>query len=149
MIDGQDIRDHARALLESGEVRLVLGYQEGTAGPEAVPAFVSRSEDADSLIWDPTCVHNLALYLVEDRKKRIAAGEREAAPIAIVAKGCDSRGITVLLQENLKPLLIISSLPELAKFRPTIGSQRPSLPAWCAASVKEARGWRALLSPRE
>ena len=101
MIDPQDIRDQARSLLESGEVRLVLGYRDSTAGPMAAPAFVSRPEDADDLTWDPTCVHNLALYLVDECKKQAAAGEGgDRRPVALVAKGCDSRGIVVLLQEK-------------------------------------------------
>jgi ferredoxin len=51
------------------------------------------------LVWDPTCFHNLALYLTGG-KKCTAALEPDNRPIAIVAKGCDSRAIMVLLQEN-------------------------------------------------
>ncbi|CAK0765231.1 formate dehydrogenase (coenzyme F420) beta subunit [Gammaproteobacteria bacterium] len=52
------------------------------------------------MVWDPTCVHNLALYLVEDRKRLARKQQHPEKPIAIVAKGCDARAIVVLLQEN-------------------------------------------------
>ncbi len=49
---------------------------------------------------DATCVGNLALYLVNEKKRCKAARTPDKRPLAIVAKGCDSRAITVLLQEN-------------------------------------------------
>jgi ferredoxin len=66
----------------------------------AEPVVISRPEDAESLVWDPSCVHNLALYLVEDRKRLARKQESADKPIAIVAKGCDARAIVVLMQEN-------------------------------------------------
>ncbi|BCB25740.1 4Fe-4S ferredoxin [Sulfurimicrobium lacus] len=100
MINLQDIRDTARDLLASGEVRAVIGFRSGSRGMAAEPAFITRPEEADELVWDPTCFHNLALYLVEDRKFQAHARANPAAPIAVVAKGCDARAIVVLLQEH-------------------------------------------------
>lgn len=96
MVEVEDIRARAKDLLQSGKVRAVIGYRRGSSGAMAEPAFVTEPEDAAALVWDPTCVHNLALYLVNDRKDR----RRGEGALAVVAKGCDSRGIVVLLQEN-------------------------------------------------
>jgi formate dehydrogenase subunit beta len=96
----EEIRARAKELLEGGKVRAVLGYRRGTAGLLAEPAFITAPEDAQSLVMDATCVENLALYLVNEKKRLKAARSTETKPLAIVAKGCDSRTINVLLQEN-------------------------------------------------
>jgi ferredoxin len=100
MINLKDIRDTARDMLAKGEVRTVLGYRHGTRGMPAAPAFITKPEEADELIWDPTCYHNLSLYLVHDRKAQAHMKQAAKGPIAIVAKGCDARSVVVLLQEK-------------------------------------------------
>lgn len=100
MIDLQDLRTRARDLLATGRVRTLVGYRRGSRGPSAEPAFLTRPEEADELVWDPSCVHNLARYLVDDRRRMRARGERPDRPIGIVAKGCDARAIVVLMQEH-------------------------------------------------
>ena len=100
MINLQDIRDTARDLLAKGEVRAVIGFRRGSRGMAAEPAFITTPEEADELVWDPTCVHNLALYLVEDRKFLAHSKAAPKAPIAVIAKNCDARAIVVLMQEN-------------------------------------------------
>ena len=100
MIAVEDIRARARDLLESGKVRAVLGYRRGTAGLLAEPAFMTTPEETAALVLDSTCVENLALYLVNEKKRMRQASSTDKRPLAIVAKGCDSRAITVLLQEN-------------------------------------------------
>ncbi len=96
----EDIRARAKELLEGGKVRAVLGYRRSTAGLLAEPAFITAPEDAQSLVMDATCVENLALYLVNEKKRLKAGRSSDTRPLAIVAKGCDSRTINVLLQEN-------------------------------------------------
>ncbi|MEE8394033.1 MAG: (Fe-S)-binding protein [Rhodospirillales bacterium] len=100
MIDIKDLRKQARELLDNEDVKYVLGFQKGTATFMSTPAFITEAADTENLVWDPTCVHNLALYLTEERKMRVARKETEGKPVGIVAKGCDSRAIVVLLQEN-------------------------------------------------
>ncbi|MDE2309948.1 MAG: 4Fe-4S dicluster domain-containing protein [Betaproteobacteria bacterium] len=100
MINIQDIRDTARDMLAKGEVRAVIGYRRGSRGMLAEPAFITRPEQADELVWDPTCFHNLSLYLVHDRKHLAHANKTSGAPVAIIAKGCDARSIVVLMQEH-------------------------------------------------
>ena len=100
MINLQDIRDTARDMLAKGDVRAVIGYRRGSRGMLAEPAFITKPEQADELVWDPTCFHNLSLYLVEDRKFLAHLKKNPGQPIAIMAKGCDARSIVVLLQEH-------------------------------------------------
>jgi len=49
---------------------------------------------------DPTCYHNLSLYLVHDKKIAAHLRKNSGSPIGIVAKGCDARSVVVLLQEH-------------------------------------------------
>jgi len=100
MINIKDIRDTARDMLAKGEVRTVIGYRRGSRGMPAEPAFITSPEQADELIWDPTCYHNLSLYLVHDRKIAAHLQKNSGSPIGVVAKGCDARSIVVLLQEH-------------------------------------------------
>jgi formate dehydrogenase subunit beta len=95
-----DIRAKAKELLEKGTVRAVLGYRRGTAGVLAEPAFISDPAEADTLVMDATCVENLALYLVNEKKAQKHEREPVKRPLGIVAKGCDERSVVVLLQEN-------------------------------------------------
>src|ERR1035438_7283269 len=100
MINVQDMRDTARDMLTKNEVRAVIGYRRSTNGMLAEPVVITEPAQADELIWDPTCFHNLSLYLVEDRKFLAHVRKTADQPIAIVAKGCDARSIVVLMQEN-------------------------------------------------
>jgi len=100
MIAIQDLRDTARNLLTKKEVRGVIGYRRGSSGMLAEPVVITDPAQVDELVWDPTCFHNLSLYLVEDRKFLAHLRKTADLPIAIVAKGCDARSIVVLMQEH-------------------------------------------------
>ncbi len=100
MINIQDMRDTARNLLAKGEVRAVIGYRRGSSGMNAEPVVITNPAQADELVWDPTCFHNLSLYLVEDRKFLAHLRKTADLPIAIIAKGCDARSTVVLMQEH-------------------------------------------------
>ncbi|RLC87107.1 MAG: hypothetical protein DRI79_09085 [Chloroflexi bacterium] len=93
----EEIRHKARELLESGQVDCVIGYEASPRGG-ARPAFIYDPAEADRLIWDATCVHNLVTYL-HDKKKPRKRGE-EPPHVAVVVKPCDSRAINVLLAEQ-------------------------------------------------
>ena len=85
------LRKRAKELLASKEVVMVLGYRAGRRPGAATPAFVTRPEDADILIFDDRCGTNLAAYLPRVKHR---------GRIAVVAKGCDSRSIVSLLKEK-------------------------------------------------
>lgn len=100
MVNIEELQAYAAELLTQGKVKGVLGYRRGTAGPWVEPCTVTEAAGTASLTWDPTCVNNLALYLVKDKKAQAASKTPDKRPLAIVAKGCDSRAVAVLLQEN-------------------------------------------------
>jgi len=85
-----EIRAEARRLLENGQVDLVIGFGQGTLPMHSAPLFVQKAVDVERMIWDSFCENNLARYLREVRKQRIA----------IVAKGCDARSIVALINEH-------------------------------------------------
>ncbi|MFH1383158.1 MAG: hypothetical protein ABIH70_09765 [Chloroflexota bacterium] len=86
----QLIRDKARELLTSKKVECVIGYERASDGITARPFFAYEPAETDRLIFDETCVHNLVKYLLD----------RKGKPTGIVVKGCDSRAINLLLNEN-------------------------------------------------
>ena len=57
-------------------------------------------EDVSRLTWDPSCVHNLVRFLVDEKKRKGRQKEPDTRPVGIVVKGCDSRALVVLLQEK-------------------------------------------------
>jgi ferredoxin len=86
----EEIKAKAKELLKTKQVDVVIGYKRASDGILAMPAFITKEEDAEQLIWDGYCVYNLSNYLLEYKGRR--AG--------IVAKTCDVKSIVVLLQEN-------------------------------------------------
>jgi len=86
----EEIRRKAREWLESKVTDCVIGYERATDGVTARPLFAYGVEEADRLIFDQTCHHNLARYVL-NRKGKVTA---------IVVKPCDSRAINLLLNEN-------------------------------------------------
>ena len=86
----QQIRNQARDLLESGTVKGIIGYERASDGLTARPFFVYGPAAVEQLIFDETCSHNLARYLVDKKNEKMA----------VVVKPCDSRTINLLLNEE-------------------------------------------------
>ncbi|MFC1585699.1 4Fe-4S binding protein [Fibrobacterota bacterium] len=89
----EQIRAKAKSLLESGDVKVVIGWTRGSVPERTAPVFVTRPEDCAKLVWNRNCKNNLAVYL---GKKEVQALGKPA----IVAKGCDSKSIVGLIQEH-------------------------------------------------
>ncbi|MDW8029763.1 MAG: hydrogenase iron-sulfur subunit [Armatimonadota bacterium] len=91
----EKVRELAKQLLEEGKVGVVVGYEmaKGAREGEATPTFINKPEDADRLVFNEHCVHNLAVYLTNPLVKKFGK-------IGIVAKGCDIRSIVGLIQES-------------------------------------------------
>lgn len=85
------LRQKAIELLESGSIRLVIGYEQGSAPFKCTPLFAETPEEAERLIWNPTCVNNLAVYLPQV----ISQGK-----VAIVVKPCDAKSVVELIKEH-------------------------------------------------
>ncbi len=100
MVNVEDLRKEAKRILKEGKVKYVIGYERGQNGLMPKPAFIKDPEDVDRLIWNPTCVHNLTKFLVDEKKRKVGEKKPDERPVGIVVKGCDSRAIIVLLQEK-------------------------------------------------
>ena len=86
------VQEHAHALLADQQVDCVVGYERGTLGKPR-PAFITQPNEAERLIWDKHCTHNLTVYLHDLLKE-------PNAKVGVVVKACDSKAINVLLAEH-------------------------------------------------
>lgn len=86
------LRQVASELLSSGKVDLVLGYKKGELPFQSVPFAAKTEEDAQKLIFDYFCYNPLSKYLLDDMYK--------GKNVAIILKGCDYRGLKLMLDEN-------------------------------------------------
>lgn len=100
MVDLENLKNEARNLLEQGKVKYIIGYRRGTNGALAAPLFMKTPQDVEQLIWEPTCVHNLTRFLQDEKKTQARQKEADKRPVGIIVKGCDSRAVNVLLQEE-------------------------------------------------
>lgn len=85
------LRDKAKEILESGQASLVIGFEAGSTPAKCTPLFARTPEDADRLIWNPTCVNNLAVYLPQMVKQ---------GKVAVVVKPCDAKSVVELIREH-------------------------------------------------
>jgi len=101
-----ELQTKAKELLESGQIKTLIGYEAGSVPFKSTPCFAATPEDADRLIWDPTCVNNLAVYLPQ----AVASGK-----VAIVLKPCDLKSAVELIKEHQidreDVLLLVVSCP--------------------------------------
>ncbi len=86
----QQVQAKAKELLESKAVEGVIGYERGSDGVVARPAFIYDPADVGRIIFDDTCTHNLGSYLTN----------RKGKATAVVVKACDARSLNVLLAEK-------------------------------------------------
>ncbi|MCX7823113.1 MAG: 4Fe-4S binding protein [Syntrophobacterales bacterium] len=85
----EKIREIVKRLLQDRVVDGVIGFRKGTVPMMNHPFFMKHIEQVPQLYWDSWCGVNLANYLPKRQDK-----------VAVVAKGCDSRSIVVLIAEN-------------------------------------------------
>jgi formate dehydrogenase (coenzyme F420) beta subunit len=100
------IREEAKKLLADKKVDVVIGYERGTLPLTATPCFVSDENDAGKLVFDATCVQNLAKYAHDiisshrDSQKKVKPEDRKKKVVGIVARGCTTRSLVIQLQER-------------------------------------------------
>ena len=85
----QKLRNEAAALLEQGKVDYIIGYEAGSLKFVTTPLITKDKNDIDRLVINPFIANNLSVFLGDINGK---AG--------IVAKGCDSRSIVSLIQDQ-------------------------------------------------
>lgn len=65
-----DLRKKVKELLTNQDIKVFIGYGEGTAGKTRA-VFITKPEDADTLIYDSRCEQNLAVYLMKHEVKHM------------------------------------------------------------------------------
>lgn len=85
----QRLRREARTLLEQGKVSHIIGFEKGSLSFTTTPLFAAEKDDVKRLVINPFIVNNLSNFLIELEGR-----------VGIVAKGCDSRSIVSLVQDN-------------------------------------------------
>ncbi len=116
------IREKAARLLSEGRVDRVLGYRKGSVPLRDAPFVARTPEEAGELVWSSFCLGNVAKALIGLPGKS-----------AVVAQGCVSRNLAVLLAENrvLRENLVIIGVPCLgmadpAKVLAELGGREPA-----------------------
>lgn len=100
MVNLEDLKKEALALLKDEKVKYIIGYEKSTNGLMPIPTFIKKPEDVEKLIWDPTCIYNLTRFLVDEKRRKTQEKHPDERPVGIIVKGCDSRALVVLLQEK-------------------------------------------------
>jgi formate dehydrogenase subunit beta len=85
----QKLRNEARTLLEQGRVNYIIGYEPGSLKFITTPLITTNKDDVDRLVINPFIVNNLSVFLSDVSGK-----------VGIVVKGCDSRSIVSLIQDQ-------------------------------------------------
>ncbi len=85
----QKLRDGAKALLEQGKVDYIIGFEPGSLKFTTTPLITRDKDEVGRLVINPFIVNNLSVFLTEVKGR-----------VGIVAKGCDSRSIVSLIQDN-------------------------------------------------
>ena len=88
-----DIKTIAKELLTSGKVNAVIGYVKYGNDKRTKPFIAQKPEDIDKFVINNFILNNLAVYLTRAEVSKLGK-------VAIIAKGCDVKAITALIQEN-------------------------------------------------
>ncbi len=88
----------------------MIGWTAGYDSLHTTPHVVRGEASIDRLVWSPFCTHNLTGYLVKTPPVQPSSPEKK---IGICVKGCDSRSLVALIQENFisRDALFIVGIP--------------------------------------
>ena len=121
----QKLRQEAKTLLEQGKVDYIIGFEQGSLKFTTTPLITNDKDDTDRLVINPFIVNNLSVFLTEIKGR-----------VGIVAKGCDSRSIVSLIQDNkvVREDIVILGIPcpgiiDLSKVERLVGKDRDELDA--------------------
>ena len=119
----QKLRSEAKALLAPGKVDCIVGFVPGSLKFTTTHLITSDQGDISRLVINPFIVNNLSVYLAEVKGR-----------VGIVAKGCDSRSIVSLVQDNkvAREDIVILGVPcsgiiDLTKVEKLVGRDRDEM----------------------
>lgn len=99
------LREVCKKIISNSNLKYMIGYETGTNNLEVSPCFAHTQEDANKFIFSPFCANNLTVHLVRPLTERSPEKEKienkEKQRVGIVVKGCDSRALIQLIQENI------------------------------------------------
>jgi len=98
----QELKQEAERLLVENKVDYIVGFEKGSRKFTTRPLITRDRSDIDRLTINAFMTGNLAKYLTELKDR-----------VGIVARGCDSRSIVSLIQDNKvsRENLVILGLP--------------------------------------
>jgi formate dehydrogenase subunit beta len=98
----QRLRSEARALLEQSKVDWIIGSEAGSLKFTTTPLITKDKNDTQRLVINPFIVNNLANFLIGIKGR-----------VGIAVKGCDSRSVVSLIQDNkvARENLVILGIP--------------------------------------
>jgi ferredoxin len=125
-----ELREKAKQLLESGDVKAVLGFEPGTGGVRR-PAFARSAAQAEKLVFDGE--QNLASYVTHKEVKRLGR-------VAVAARPDTLRALLQLMGErqikegDLLPLVVdadgqVTELPSGEAMEEYLALSAKELPA--------------------
>jgi len=119
----QKLRREARALLEQGKVDYIIGFEAGSLKFTTTPLITSEQEATSRLVINPFIVNNLSVFLTEVKGR-----------VGVVVKGCDSRSLVSLMQDNkvARDDVVILGIPcsgiiDLEKVEKLVGKDRDEI----------------------
>jgi ferredoxin len=96
------IREEARRLLTEHSVDVVIGYERVGEDGVVTPCFLTDPSDVERLVYNQSCSHNLAKYLVgrEGYLTSRYVPKDEKGRVALVAPPATMRTVVGLIQEQ-------------------------------------------------
>ena len=88
----QLIKEKARDLLATEQVTRVIAWQKGEMSYDNAPAYFSKAEELDALVYNAFCAANLSKYLIANTKKD--------EKTAVFLKPCDTYSLNQLLKDR-------------------------------------------------
>jgi heterodisulfide reductase subunit C len=86
------MKARAKELIESGEVKRVVGWTKGEFYHDPSPATFETVEELDNLVYNGFCGANLSKYLINESKKE--------GKTAVFLKPCDTYSFNQLIKEH-------------------------------------------------
>jgi formate dehydrogenase subunit beta len=96
----EKIREEAKKALRERGLKCVIGWSA-----DGTPFFAETEEDVEKLSFNKSSANNLVTYLTYEirsqRGKTRDGKDKVVKPVGIVVKGCDSKALLLLLNENI------------------------------------------------
>jgi ferredoxin len=110
----RQLRDECKKIIAREDVKLVIGWEQGSYGFRVSPSFAESEEDIEKFIWSQFCINNLSVYTTLEEKLPLPRGvDPDTRKTALVVKGCDSRALVQMVVESfdIQNQLVIIGIP--------------------------------------